>query len=94
MSQINKLKIFNDPIYGFITIQNANLRPDTTSLFPTTKKDFSNGIVVFVYPGANHTVFIIALGCMHLMQKAVDVLRFKGFLSAQKTLYILFYCTI
>jgi len=34
---------------------------------------FSN----LVYPGANHTRFHHAIGCMHLMQKAVSVLRFK-----------------
>ena len=34
---------------------------------------FSN----LVYPGANHTRFHHALGCMHLMQKAISVLRFK-----------------
>lgn len=31
-----------------------------------------------VYPGAHHTRFHHALGCMHLMQKAVQSLRFKG----------------
>lgn len=35
------------------------------------------GFANFVYPGANHTRFHHALGCMHLMQKAVRVLRFK-----------------
>ena len=34
---------------------------------------FSN----LVYPGANHTRFHHALGCMHLMQRAINVLRFK-----------------
>lgn len=36
------------------------------------------GLSYLVYPGANHTRFHHALGCMHLMQKAVEVLRFKG----------------
>jgi HD superfamily phosphohydrolase len=31
-----------------------------------------------VYPGAHHTRFHHALGAMHLMQKAIQVLRFKG----------------
>ena len=31
-----------------------------------------------VYPGAHHTRFHHAIGCMHLMHKAIDVLRFKG----------------
>ena len=29
------------------------------------------GLSYLVYPGANHTRFHHALGCMHLMQKAV-----------------------
>ena len=36
------------------------------------------GLSYLVYPGAHHTRFHHAIGCMHLMQKAVNVLRFKG----------------
>ncbi len=36
------------------------------------------GLSYLVYPGANHTRFHHALGCMHIMQKAVETLRFKG----------------
>nr|WP_255680933.1 HD domain-containing protein [Flavobacterium sp. F-65] len=36
------------------------------------------GLSYLVYPGANHTRFHHALGCMHLMQKAIETLRFKG----------------
>ena len=36
------------------------------------------GLSYMVYPGAHHTRFQHAIGCMHLMQKAVRVLRFKG----------------
>ncbi len=36
------------------------------------------GLSYLVYPGAHHTRFHHAIGCMHLMQKAVQVLRFKG----------------
>jgi hypothetical protein len=35
------------------------------------------GLSYLVYPGANHTRFHHALGCMHLMKKAIDTLRFK-----------------
>jgi hypothetical protein len=36
------------------------------------------GLSYLVYPGAHHTRFHHALGCMYLMQKAIQVLRFKG----------------
>ena len=36
------------------------------------------GMSYLVYPGAHHTRFHHAIGCMHLMQKAVQVLRYKG----------------
>jgi HD superfamily phosphohydrolase len=79
VSTINKLKIFNDPIYGFITIPNA-LVYDLIQhpYFQRLRRISQMGLSYLVYPGANHTRFHHALGCMHLMQKAVDVLRFKG----------------
>jgi HD superfamily phosphohydrolase len=36
------------------------------------------GLSYLVYPGAHHTRFHHALGAMHMMQQAVEVLRFKG----------------
>lgn len=74
----NKLKILNDPIYGFIQIPNSLIfdiveHPYFQRLRRITQMGFSN----LVYPGANHTRFHHALGCMHLMQKAIRVLRFK-----------------
>src|SRR5690554_563218 len=36
------------------------------------------GLSYLVYPGAHHTRFHHALGCMHLMQKAVETLRQKN----------------
>lgn len=79
MSQINKLKIFNDPIYGFITIPNALIYDLIQHpYFQRLRRISQMGLSYLVYPGANHTRFHHALGCMHLMQKAIDVLRFKG----------------
>jgi len=78
VSQINKLKIFNDPIYGFITIPNALIYDLIQHpYFQRLRRITQMGLSYLVYPGANHTRFHHALGCMHLMQKAVDVLRFK-----------------
>ena len=78
VSQINKLKIFNDPIYGFISIPNALIYDLIQHpYFQRLRRISQMGLSYLVYPGANHTRFHHALGCMHLMQKAVDVLRFK-----------------
>ena len=79
MSQRNKLKILNDPIYGFITIPNARLFDIIEhKYFQRLRRISQMGVSFLVYPGAHHTRFHHALGCMHLMQKAVRVLRFKG----------------
>ncbi len=75
----NKLKIFNDPIYGFITIPNALIfELIEHRYFQRLRRISQMGMSYLVYPGAHHTRFHHALGCMHLMQKTVDVLRFKG----------------
>jgi len=73
------LKILNDPIYGFIRIPNSLIfdiieHPSFQRLRRVSQMGFSN----LVYPGANHTRFHHALGCLHLMQKAINVLRVKG----------------
>ncbi|BDU26381.1 MULTISPECIES: HD domain-containing protein [unclassified Flavobacterium] len=78
MTQINKLKIFNDPIYGFITIPNELIYDLIQHpYFQRLRRISQMGLSYLVYPGANHTRFHHALGCMHLMQKAIDTLRFK-----------------
>lgn len=92
MSQINKLKIFNDPIYGFITIPNALIYDLIQHpYFQRLRRISQMGLSSLVYPGANHTRFHHALGCMHLMQKVVVVLRFKGVtisIEEENALYI------
>ena len=75
----NKLKILNDPIYGFITIPNALIFDLIEHpYFQRLRRISQMGMSNMVYPGANHTRFHHAIGCMHLMQKAVRVLKFKG----------------
>ena len=74
----NKLKILNDPIYGFVQIPNSLIfdiveHPYFQRLRRIAQMGFSN----LVYPGANHTRFHHAIGCLHLMQRAIGVLRFK-----------------
>jgi len=78
VSQTNKLKIFNDPIYGFITIPNTLIYDLIQhSYFQRLRRISQMGLSYLVYPGAHHTRFHHALGAMHMMQKAVEVLRFK-----------------
>jgi len=75
----NKLKIFNDPIYGFITIPNSDIFDLIEhKYFQRLRRISQMGLSYLVYPGANHTRFQHAIGCMYLMQKAVNVLRFKA----------------
>ncbi len=74
----NKLKILNDPIYGFIQIPNSlvfDIMED--AYFQRLRRIAQMGMSSLVYPGAIHTRFHHALGCIYLMQKAVRVLRFK-----------------
>src|SRR5690606_41889863 len=57
--------------------------PARHTVFPYTtlfrsRRISQMGMSYLVYPGAHHTRFHHALGCMHLMQKTVNVLRFKG----------------
>lgn len=76
---MNKLKILNDPIYGFITIPNALIFDLIEHpYFQRLRRISQMGLSYLVYPGAHHTRFHHAIGGMHLMQKAVRVLRFKG----------------
>lgn len=79
MNKDNKLKIFNDPIYGFITIPNTLIFDLIAHrYFQRLRRISQMGLSYLVYPGAHHTRFQHALGCLHLMQNAVRILRFKG----------------
>ena len=75
----NKLKIFNDPIYGFITIPSTLIFDIIEHpYFQRLRRVSQMGLSNMVYPGAHHTRFHHVIGCMYLMQKAVRVLRSKG----------------
>lgn len=78
-STTNKLKIFNDPIYGFITIPDSLIFDVIEHpIFQRLRRIQQMGLSSLVYPGANHTRFHHALGCLHLMQKAIQTLQSKG----------------
>lgn len=76
---MNKKKIINDPVYGFITIPSA-LVYDLIShpYFQRLRYIKQLGMTHLVYPGALHTRFHHAIGAMHLMSLALEVLRNKG----------------
>jgi len=76
---LNKKKIINDPLYGFITIPN-DLIYDIIShpYFQRLRRIRQLGMTEYVYPGALHTRFHHALGAMHLMAEALVSLRKKG----------------
>jgi hypothetical protein len=89
VSQINKLKIFNDPIYGFITIPNALIYDLIQHPYFQLRRISQMGLSYLVYPGANHTRFHHALGCMHLMQKQLYcVLKVAISVEEENALYI------
>lgn len=79
LQQQNKKKIINDPVFGFINIQ-SDLIFDLIEhpVFQRLRRIKQLGLSFLVYPGANHTRFEHALGAMHLMQKAISVLKLKG----------------
>ncbi|NCA85840.1 MAG: HD domain-containing protein [Clostridia bacterium] len=74
----NKRKIINDPVYGFISVPHA-LVFDVIEhpYFQRLRRIKQLGMTHLVYPGALHTRFHHALGAMHLMQQALEVLRSK-----------------
>jgi len=74
-------KLFNDPIYGFIAIEtDLILQLINHPYFQRLRRISQMGLSSLVYPGAHHTRFEHAIGAMHVMQKAIEVLITKGIL--------------
>ncbi len=74
-----KRKIFNDPVYGFISVNNELVFDIIEHhYFQRLRRIKQLGLTHLVYPGALHTRFHHSLGAMHLMQKAIAELRAKG----------------
>jgi HD superfamily phosphohydrolase len=79
LNRNNKKKIFNDPVYGFISIPDEFIfdlieHPYMQRL----RRIMQLGMSHLVYPGALHTRFHHVLGAMHLMTLAVATIRRKG----------------
>ncbi len=75
---INKLKILNDPVHGFIKIPFEfifDLLEDPW--FQRLRYIKQLGLTDMVYPGATHSRFLHSLGALHLMGQALTTLRKK-----------------
>ena len=79
MQETKKNKIINDPIYGFITLERGIVFDLIEHpFFQRLRRITQLGLSYLVYPGAYHTRFHHALGCMFLMEKAILQIRNKG----------------
>ena len=75
----SKNKIVNDPVWGFIELD-SDLHVELIEhpYFQRLRRIKQLGLSSLVYPGANHTRFEHAIGTMHLVRSALDVLKKKG----------------
>lgn len=77
--RVNKRKIINDPVYGFISIP-GDLIYDLIAhpWFQRLRHIRQLGLTSLVYPGATHSRFQHCLGALHLTETALRTLRSKG----------------
>jgi len=76
---LNRKKIINDPVYGFITVPfEISQEIIEHPWFQRLSRIRQLGLTYLVYPGALHTRFHHALGAMHLMASAIETLQSKG----------------
>ena len=76
---ISHIKIFNDPVYGFVKVPNGIiLELIDHPYFQRLSRIKQVGTVSYVYPGATHTRMHHAIGALHLMMQALDILKSKG----------------
>lgn len=76
---MNKRKIINDPVFGFVTLS-------TDKVYDVLQHPFVQrlgrirqlGLSYYVYPGAQHSRFSHSVGAMHLMQEGLSMLSQKG----------------
>ncbi len=76
---VNKRKIINDPVHGFISLPFPLILDIIEHpYFQRLRRIKQLGLTHMVYPGGLHTRFHHVLGATHLMTQALDVLRSKG----------------
>jgi len=77
--RIQKRKIINDPVYGFIDIPGDFIFELIESRwFQRLRHIRQLGLTGYVYPGAIHSRLQHSLGALHLMTVALSTLRSKG----------------
>lgn len=76
---VNRKKIINDPVYGFINIPLGSIFDLIEHPYLQRLRRIKQlGLSDLVYPGAQHTRFSHSLGAMFLMNQALEVLKQKG----------------
>ena len=79
-------KIINDPVYGFITIDDELIYTVISHpCYQRLRRIHQMALAQLVYPGAVHTRLHHSLGAYHLMCNAINELQGKGFnISAEE----------
>ncbi|MGB4818187.1 MAG: HD domain-containing protein, partial [Saprospiraceae bacterium] len=76
---MSSIKIFNDPVYGFITVpRGIVLNLIEHPYFQRLQRIRQLGLSHYIYPGAVHSRFHHALGAYHLMTSTLHNLKLKG----------------
>jgi hypothetical protein len=76
---MNVRKIINDPVYGFITVNNPLILDIINHpYYQRLRRIHQMAFASLVYPGAVHTRLHHSLGAYHLMTLALGELRNKG----------------
>ena len=82
---MNKKKILNDPVYGFVSVPYGIIFDLIEHpYFQRLRRIKQVSLTHYVYPGALHTRFHHALGALHLMTQAIEVLRSKDIKITKK----------
>ena len=82
---LQKRKIINDPVFGFITIPNDFIyKLIQHPYLQRLNRIRQLGLAAFVYPGAQHTRFHHSIGAMYLMDEALSQLKQKDNVITQE----------
>lgn len=82
---MHNMKILNDPVYGFVGIPYKQVFALVEHpFFQRLRRIKQLSLTYYVYPGALHARFNHAIGALHLMIQAIEVLRAKGVEISEK----------